>query len=278
MRKISIPKIEQIELCNSFTDLQYVDRIIEINNQYEERISDLSAFSNEENMFIETNPEYKDYMKKMYSQRFANKGYPNQYKFYQEIRSSQKYCPYCNYPTREVKQIDHFIPKSKFPSLSLVVKNLVPICKECNEIKEAFFSIDKRKQFIHPYFDNGIEESFNFIKCKLIEDENIGFKFYIKKLDEWDDTFFDKVKFHFEKLGIDKLYLSDFITDYDVSFTEYRNLYKICGRKDYIIMLLENKIKTYADRNIMPWRYSGYRCILENEWFWQKFERESDCT
>lgn len=273
MRKISIPDIDQVELCNSFRNLQYKDRILEINEKYEDIIDDLNEFYNQENTFIEAHPEYKDYMKKMYSQRFSNKNYPDQYHFYNILRTSEKYCPYCNYPTREVRQIDHFIPKSKFPSLSLAIKNLVPICKECNEKKGDIFSTEKRKQFIHPYFDSGIDESFKFIRCKLIEDENIGFKFYIEKLDEWDDVFFEKVKFHFEELGIDKLYLADFITDYDVIFAEYRSLYKKYSDTTTIKMLLELKIQTYKEGKNMPWRYVGYNCILENEWFWGKFTR-----
>ncbi|MDU1855817.1 MAG: HNH endonuclease, partial [Clostridium baratii] len=224
-----------------------------------------------ENKFQKINEDYSDYMKKMYSSRFSNKQYKNIYKFYQEIRSKEKYCPYCNVPTREVRQVDHYLPKSNFPGLALVVKNLVPICKDCNEVKGNYYSLDKENQLIHPYYDIEMIDAFEYIECSIIEKTDIGFQFSIKKLDSWSDIFYKRVVFHFKKLKIDEIYLSDFIAEYDIYIDELKKCYEILNTKDAIKMLIEKKVETYYDKKIMPWRYAGFKSLLESKWFFETF-------
>lgn len=75
-------------------------------------------------------------------------------------------CPYCGMeyikPTnRSKKQIDHFLPKRKYPFLALCYYNLIPSCDTCNESpnKGQKNPIDKAlegKNIMHPY---GFEES-----------------------------------------------------------------------------------------------------------------------
>ena len=52
-----------------------------------------------------------------------------------------RYCPYCNAETvgtahlpssEHVPDIDHILPKSSYPLLSLSLYNLVPVCNRCN--------------------------------------------------------------------------------------------------------------------------------------------------
>lgn len=42
-------------------------------------------------------------------------------------------CPYCNLDS--TYQLDHYLPKTKYPELSLYGPNLLPICGRCNQIK-----------------------------------------------------------------------------------------------------------------------------------------------
>lgn len=271
MKKIDKPRIDQEEVCDSFRALEYKDRVIDKSVKYKEIISNVEENFNEESEFANINKEFRSYMKKMYSDRFSNKQYTKIYKFYQEIRNIERYCPYCNYPTREVKQIDHYLPKAKFPTLSIVVKNLVPICKECNEIKGDYYSFNIENQLIHPYYDYEMTDAFEYIECIIIEDSNIGFKFSIKKIEGWSEIFYRKVVFHFQKLEIDKLYLSDFITEFDVYFEELKRFYQTSKSIDFIKMLIKVKIDTYYEKRNMPWRYAGFKSLLENEWFFDTF-------
>lgn len=69
-------------------------------------------------------------------------------------------CPYCDIHSVEfdLTSVDHFIPKAKYPLLSIYPPNLVVACSACNErIKKENIYLP----IMHPYFDN-INEYFNF--------------------------------------------------------------------------------------------------------------------
>lgn len=267
MRKINIPNISQESICDSFKDLKYKEIVLESYKEYEEELKNPSKLYDKETERINNDEEYSGYMKKMYSERFANKSYENIYKYYSEIRASQKVCPYCNYFTREVKQLDHFLPKSKFPSLAITVKNLVPICKECNELKGDHFSRNILEQFINPYYGIDVNDILEFLKCEVIEQDNIGFKFYIIKLSKWDDITFNNVKFHFERLKLDELYLTDFQAEFDVLLEELKCFYREVKDKQMFFKLLECKVDAYRISKNRPWRYVGLNSLVNNNWF-----------
>lgn len=271
MKKINKPNIKQEDVCSSFNKLEYQDRILEKSLKYDEIISEVECFYKEETNFIKNNKNFPDYMKKVYSSRFSNNKYTNIYEYYNQIRSAEKRCPYCNFYTRQVRQLDHYLPKAVFPSLSIVVSNLVPICKDCNEIKDAYYSFDKSKQLIHPYYDTQVEDIFNFLQCCVIEDLNIGFKFYIKKLNSWDDVFYKKLKFHFEKLKIDDLYLSDFEAEFDIVFEELKMLYQEINDEQIVRENLQRKVDAYLNTKSMPWRYAGFKSLLSCTWFFETY-------
>ncbi|TYR81796.1 hypothetical protein FZC66_08175 [Priestia megaterium] len=87
------------------------------------------------------------------------------YKTRQEVRAEQgkhKVCPYCdqNYITSNRKSnMDHFLPISQFPFLSIHWANLIVACSTCNGIliKDKNWYIP----ILHPYFDP-IEEVLYF--------------------------------------------------------------------------------------------------------------------
>ena len=70
---------------------------------------------------------------------------------YDDLRDSLAICPYCN--SGEVYELDHFLPKGKFPEYNVIPINLVPICHPCNHIKLERAPEGRREYFVHPYFD-----------------------------------------------------------------------------------------------------------------------------
>lgn len=61
-------------------------------------------------------------------------------------------CPYCG--QQIVKTLDHYLPKTLYPTYAITPYNLVPSCDACNKIKmtESFDSYEQ--QTIHPYYDD----------------------------------------------------------------------------------------------------------------------------
>ncbi len=273
MRKINKPEITQEDIFNNFETLEYRNILEEKSKNYENYFKDLTSLYLFEKNMIAKDDEYLKYMKKMYSERFSNNSYKKLYKQYLTIRTSVKICPFCNFPARRAKQLDHYFPKAVFPSLALTPVNLVPICRECNTDKDDYFSLDQNKMLIHPYFDEFVNDSFQFIKCRIIEEQEIGFDFYIDKKC-LDAITFERINLHFDQLNLNDLYSMDFDSDFSVIVEE---LIEIYTDNDETIAKLEvetfikKKIKAYRKNGTKPWYFAGYTAILENAWFFESY-------
>lgn len=75
----------------------------------------------------------------------------NTIEVYEKIRVSTGHCAYCNQGI--VYPLDHYLPKSKFPLLSINFLNLIPCCSDCNFTLNRL-STKPHPQIIHPYFDH----------------------------------------------------------------------------------------------------------------------------
>lgn len=72
---------------------------------------------------------------------------------YAALKTSPKnQCPYCSF--REVKTLDHYLPKSIYADFSVHPANLVPCCRDCNSSKLARLSLLQENLAFHPYFDD----------------------------------------------------------------------------------------------------------------------------
>lgn len=58
-------------------------------------------------------------------------------------------CSYCRYG--QAHTLDHFVPKSFIPALSIDPWNLIPACGQCNSKLSSGYSEDSDKQMFHPY-------------------------------------------------------------------------------------------------------------------------------
>lgn len=77
------------------------------------------------------------------------------YKTLETLRNKHKlnYCPCCGSPDIPTT-LDHYLPQSVFPELSIVYENLTPMCSKCNELKDNTLTDEHgNKGFIHPYYD-----------------------------------------------------------------------------------------------------------------------------
>ena len=71
-------------------------------------------------------------------------------------------CPLCGVGT--VTVLDHHLPKSRYPDLSVCPFNLVPACDFCNNAKRARFPTTAGEQTIHPYYDDYTQDQWVFAR------------------------------------------------------------------------------------------------------------------
>lgn len=74
-------------------------------------------------------------------------------KVYDRLRASSKgVCPLCG--IHGVDTLDHYLPKARYPLLSVNPKNLIPACMHCNGVKSASICVVASDQTLYPYNDD----------------------------------------------------------------------------------------------------------------------------
>ncbi|QEZ67963.1 hypothetical protein D4A35_03070 [Paraclostridium bifermentans] len=145
-------------------------------------------------------------------------------------------CPYCNrqYITPILTKsgmmrgdIDHFLPKSKYPYLSLSIYNLIPVCRFCNS------SFKGKKEFevtdLNPYEDS-LDDYIKF-NIDIIDNKKINIKINkidnTNKVDNYLDVFRIQEQYNYhvnqaEELIYKKLiYSSEHIDKIRNAFSKY---------------------------------------------------------
>ncbi|RHA81562.1 hypothetical protein DW918_02485 [Eubacterium ventriosum] len=207
----------------------------------------------------------KDDMVWLYDNKFVADGGR---KYYDKIKSIPKYskCPFCGVGT--VSTLDHYLPKTKYPTYAVTPVNLIACCADCNKKKKSEISETRNNEFIHPYYDDFNDEV--WLKVKIVFDEEIIFSFYVEKPNTWEQEKYERAKNHLKKLQLNKLY----VAHCGEEFSEYgytaKGLYKRGGeelvREDLICRIEERRRVTKNN-----WRAALYEGLLESQDFFDKY-------
>jgi len=71
----------------------------------------------------------------------------------ERLLASAGYCPYCGFG--EPRDLDHYLPRSRYGELAIYPRNLIPSCNPCNTAKRTVVpgqADGEAPGFIHPYF------------------------------------------------------------------------------------------------------------------------------
>ncbi|MEU5323654.1 HNH endonuclease signature motif containing protein [Streptomyces sp. NPDC021056] len=111
-------------------------------------------------------------------------------------------CPMCGYG--EVYQLDHVMPKVKFPALCVDPLNLVPACSNCNHIKGQVSPRSIETTPLHPYLDQIDHET--WLDAAVIAGSQGELTYFITPPPTWDNTLMERVKYHFGLFKLGKRY------------------------------------------------------------------------
>jgi len=202
-------------------------------------------------------------IEKVYTNRMAKKGAPGR-TYYDEIKESSAFniCPLCGH--RTVEQLDHYLPKSKFPSLVVLPLNLVPSCEKCNKIKLDDAPSNAEEQTLHPYYDDVTAHQWLFAEVR--ETSPASFRFFVRSVAAFDDELNARINYHFETLELGVLYASQ--TGAFVSDIRYRliDLHTKAGMNEVRSYLREEE-ETRCRNNINSWQRAMFQALADNDWF-----------
>lgn len=137
----------------------------------------------------------------LYTQQMVGEKKPGRL-IYEKLRalSLGKLCPSCGFG--QVKTLDHYLPKSKYPLYSVLPANLIPSCRDCNTGKMAASASIAASQSIHPYFDQQHFFSDQWIVASVVQTEPATLSFSVSPPDSWDLLSKARATAHFESYDL----------------------------------------------------------------------------
>lgn len=235
---------------------------------------DLSNYISNERVKAEAGKEFKkgesdDPAKRLYGRRkeslknlYSPKAGTELHAILDSMRGDHdlKFCPSCGEPGKP-GTLDHYLPKAKYPELSIVLVNLTPLCEACQNKKgTSDIDGDGNKLFIHPYYDPiedvalclNIAEPYNSPSAFTVEVDQ-GVCEHIRSLFERHLT---EIKFRerFEEFCIDEY--SDLLT----IFTEERTE----DNPDSAERIIKRFLTKNGRQSPNRWEAIFYRGVLAN--------------
>lgn len=190
----------------------------------------------------------------VYTAKFANEKGPGR-KYYNAIRelAERNICPICG--IRMVKTLDHYLPKSKFPTLSVTPSNLIPSCRDCNMDKRDAGTHNSQSLPVHLYFDDIPNEPWLHVTVG----ENLEILYYVSCPETWDIGIRRRLENHLIIYDLQELYSSQATSEIANSIHMWRN-------KDVEILKLSIKEECESAEkiDINSWKSALYRGLVAN--------------
>jgi 5-methylcytosine-specific restriction endonuclease McrA len=269
MRKIDQPEFSAAEVFSTCIskvrnkDLKkrfqaVIPYITSAEEKYRKLATESKLYTFRDELCSNTNVTLEE-MKAVYTQRMANSGGPG-YETYNALKRGtiNRTCPICG--QRKVSTLDHYLPKTSYPSVVVTPINLIPACSDCNKIKLDDDPQTSEEETLHPYFDDLGSDRFLF--AEIIKDNPPVVNFYIHPPVEWDKVLTEKVKNHFDSFKLNLLY-SIHAIDEIVGQAEYWKQLNTEDLKDQLALQAESRRKAHPN----SWQTAFYEGASQDDWF-----------
>lgn len=187
---------------------------------------------------------------------------------YIKLRNSapHKLCQLCHEGT--VETLDHYLPKEKFPSLSVAPQNLIPACGRCNKEKHMHTPNSLDTQTLHPKFDATIYNT-GWLEAALTPTTGEVIFF----APENKSTASQRINTHLKIHKISELYSIKASAIVIALANSLSNKHTDLSAED-IRQLIKEKLDDLIDlwgsgqtKTIKAWEIALYKALYKNEWF-----------
>jgi 5-methylcytosine-specific restriction endonuclease McrA len=208
-------------------------------------------------------------LENVYTQRMAREKTPGRL-IYEALRGTShseghrrdNRCPLCGEGL--VTTLDHYLPKRRYPLLSVVPVNLVPACKDCNTGKLETVPVQAGDQTLHPYFDDFSHHPWLRARVKRPRGrEQLSVRFHVDPHPDWDATLTERLRTHLKVFDLDHRY--GVLVSSHIAATNHE--LKIVPTKN---------IASWLAHRAEGWKYEGnpntmgcalFRALAADEWY-----------
>ncbi|WP_146115063.1 HNH endonuclease [Malikia spinosa] len=178
--------------------------------------------------------------------------------------AAQGRCPYCA-DIGTTRTLDHYLPKAKFPGLSVHPHNLVPACRDCNTDAGAGFPTSQNLQPIHPYLDKECFFSERWVHAKVIRCEPVVVSFFSAPPVHWPDIDQHRAKQHFIDCNLKDRFSSQVSGELGPLILQRKSSLAVFSPAQF-----EAHLRIIADDvNLLlnGWKRTMYLALCESDWF-----------
>jgi hypothetical protein len=118
------------------------------------------------------------------------------------LAAAKGLCPLCG--CGPVGSLDHFLPRTTFPELSVLSLNLVPCCVRCNTKKLERHGRAGEPRFLHAYFDLLPDDE--VLVASVHIDISVTTSFAVHRTPKTSLSMYGNVSHHFDKLQLDSYF------------------------------------------------------------------------
>ena len=167
-------------------------------------------------------------------------------------------CPYC--AINSSNTTDHILPKDPFPEFAVDVKNLIPVCDECNSAKgDDVLDVYGQKMIINNYTDILPDEQFLHVNISQ-KGTSLNFDYLLYNPgNRIAPDLYELIERHFDKLHLLKRYKDKAIQE----FAEIRNTYLAEQFSDVVAydVFAAKQIKI-CDLNVVEYGRNHWKVVL----------------
>ncbi|WP_155951376.1 MULTISPECIES: HNH endonuclease [Pseudomonas] len=213
----------------------------------------------------------KSQLKNLYTQYLSAKEKPAR-RYYDQIKLSapQNICPYCG--IGEVKTLDHYLPKAKFPIFSIYHNNLVPACRDCQSEKMTDYAQNHTSQTLHPYYDRAEYFSAMWLFADISENSWPSVEYRATPPDYLTTPVKQRIITHFSEYNLaDRYSVQAGPALSDLFFI----LKPMRGNKNLINDHLLSTAVAMRQAHINSWRAALYEALGNNDWYCREGHTQS---
>jgi 5-methylcytosine-specific restriction endonuclease McrA len=183
---------------------------------------------------------------------------------YDRLKSLARFarCPLCG--QRDVKTLDHYLPRASFPEFCVTPANLVPSCTDCNKAKLDYVADRYERQSFHPYFDDW--SGVILVKAAPVIADRVDVIFSIDRHGDIPPPWVERAEWHFRLLNLGNLYREHASVELVQRKSEFRDTYSVEGSSG-----LKEDLRIEADSRSKPfpnaWQPALYRGLSASEEF-----------
>jgi hypothetical protein len=173
-------------------------------------------------------------------------------------------CPFCGFG--QATTLDHYLPKAKYPLVSVLPRNLVPSCKDCNTGKSAAIATTAEAQCLHPYYDQQHFVNEQWLYAAVEQNTPAHIRFNVTPPQHWDDVSKRRVQAHFNDFKLAGRYSKEAGNQLSClrgTLMDYRNLLGVDGVKQHLEIEARSSFRLHSN----SWQTAMFQALAASDWY-----------